>query len=55
LRTQGVIFVGIDVISDYLTEINVTPPPIGVQEAARFDGVHLARRSGTTSWCEAGG
>ncbi len=42
LRDQGLIFVGIDVIGDYLTEINVTSPT-GIQEIARFDGVHLER------------
>jgi glutathione synthase len=40
LKRQGLIFVGIDVIGDYLTEINVTSPT-GLQEIARFDGVHL--------------
>jgi len=40
LRAQGLIFVGIDVIGDYLTEINVTSPT-GLQEIARFDGIHL--------------
>jgi len=42
LREQGLIFVGIDVIGDYLTEINVTSPT-GLQEVARFDGVYLER------------
>ena len=42
LRERGLIFVGIDVIGDYLTEINVTSPT-GLQELARFDGVHLER------------
>jgi len=42
LRDQGMIFVGIDVIGDYLTEINVTSPT-GLQEIARFDGVHIER------------
>ena len=41
LRSQGMIFVGIDVIGDYLTEINVTSPT-GIQEIARFDGVDLS-------------
>ncbi len=41
LRAQGLIFVGIDVIGDWLTEINVTSPT-GLQEIARFDGVDLA-------------
>jgi glutathione synthase len=40
LRAQGMIFVGIDVIGDWLTEINVTSPT-GIQEIGRFDGVHL--------------
>ena len=40
LRELGLTFVGIDVIGDYLTEINVTSPT-GLQEIARFDGVHL--------------
>ena len=43
LREQGMIFVGIDVIGDYLTEINVTSPT-GLQEVARFDGTDLASR-----------
>ena len=41
LRDNGLIFVGIDVIGDYLTEINVTSPT-GLQEIARFDGTDLA-------------
>ena len=41
LRDQGLIFVGIDVIGDYLTEINVTSPT-GIQEIGRFDGTNLA-------------
>ena len=41
LRQRGMIFVGIDVIGDYLTEINVTSPT-GIQEASRFDGTNLA-------------
>ena len=43
LREQGMIFVGIDVIGDWLTEINVTSPT-GIQEIARFDGTDLAAR-----------
>ena len=42
LKKRGLIFVGIDVIGGYLTEINVTSPT-GLQELARFDGVHLER------------
>lgn len=40
LKRRGLIFVGIDVIGDYLTEINVTSPT-GLQEIARFDGTSL--------------
>ncbi len=40
LKARGLIFVGIDVIGDYLTEINVTSPT-GLQEINRFDGVNL--------------
>jgi glutathione synthase len=42
LRKRGMIFVGIDVIGGYLTEINVTSPT-GLQEIARFDGDHLEK------------
>ena len=41
LRDKGLIFVGIDVIGDWLTEINVTSPT-GLQEIARFDGRDLS-------------
>ena len=40
LREKGQIFVGIDVIGDYLTEINVTSPT-GLQEINRFNNVRL--------------
>lgn len=40
LKARGQIFVGIDVIGDYLTEINVTSPT-GLQEVNRFDNVCL--------------
>lgn len=43
LRKHGLVFVGIDVIGDYLTEINVTSPT-GIQEINRFDGVTLEAR-----------
>ncbi len=43
LSRRGLIFVGIDVIGDYLTEINVTSPT-GLQEIDRFDGVWLESR-----------
>ena len=41
LRSQGLLFVGIDVIGDWLTEINVTSPT-GIQEIARLDGIEIA-------------
>jgi glutathione synthase len=41
LKERGLLFVGIDVIGDYLTEINVTSPT-GIQQIDRFDGVSLA-------------
>ena len=43
LREKGQIFVGIDVIGDYLTEINVTSPT-GIQELERFDEVNIAEK-----------
>lgn len=43
LRERGLVFVGIDVIGGWLTEINVTSPT-GLQEIARFEGVHLEER-----------
>jgi glutathione synthase len=41
LRERGLIFTGIDVIGDWLTEINVTSPT-GIQELERFDGTNVA-------------
>ncbi|MFW2589201.1 glutathione synthase [Sagittula sp. SSi028] len=43
LRDHGQIFVGIDVIGDWLTEINVTSPT-GIQELERFDGINVAEK-----------
>jgi glutathione synthase len=43
LRARGLVFVGIDVIGDYLTEINVTSPT-GIQEINRLDGTTLERQ-----------
>ena len=40
LKARGLIFVGIDVIGGYLTEINVTSPT-GIQEVNGFDSVKL--------------
>jgi glutathione synthase len=42
LEERGLIFVGIDVIGDYLTEINVTSPT-GIQEINGLDGVAIER------------
>ncbi len=41
LKEKGQVFVGIDVIGNYLTEINVTSPT-GIQELERFDGTNVA-------------
>lgn len=41
LREKGQVFVGIDIIGDYLTEINVTSPT-GIMELERFDGGNIA-------------
>ncbi len=41
LKRRGLIFVGIDVIGDYLTEINVTSPT-GAQQLKRFSGADAA-------------
>lgn len=40
LKEKGLVFVGIDVIGTYLTEINVTSPT-GIQEIGRFDGISI--------------
>ena len=41
LKERGQVFVGIDVIGDFLTEINLTSPT-GIQELERFDGINVA-------------
>ena len=41
LKSKGQIFVGIDVIGNHLTEINVTSPT-GIQELERFDNINVA-------------
>ena len=41
LKREGLLFTGIDVIGDYLTEINVTSPT-GLQQIAQFDRLNLA-------------
>ena len=40
LERDGLYFVGLDIIGDYLTEVNVTSPT-GVQEVNNLDGVQL--------------
>jgi len=40
LREKGLVFVGIDMIGDYLTEINVTSPT-GIQEINQLDGIAI--------------
>jgi glutathione synthase len=41
LKRRGLIFVGIDVIGDYMTEINVTSPT-GIREVKKFGGADIA-------------
>jgi glutathione synthase len=43
LKKRGLIFTGIDVIGDYMTEINVTSPT-GIREVRRFGGQDIAKR-----------
>ncbi len=43
LKEQGLVFVGIDVIGECLTEINVTSPT-GIQEINRLDGKQLEKQ-----------
>jgi glutathione synthase len=42
LRADGLWFVGLDVIGDWLTEVNVTSPT-GIQEINALDGVALEK------------
>ena len=43
LRERGLVFVGIDVIGNHLTEINVTSPT-GIQEINRLDGIEIEKQ-----------
>jgi glutathione synthase len=43
LRERGLLFVGIDVIDGFLTEINVTSPT-GIRAIARLDGPDVAAK-----------
>ena len=49
LRQDGLIFVGIDVIGGYLTEVNVTSPT-GIREIDRLDETSLGEQ--VISWVE---
>jgi glutathione synthase len=49
LRADGLFFVGLDVIGERLTEVNVTSPT-GIQELARFTGQKPAER--VIAWAE---
>ncbi len=49
LQRDGLMFVGIDVIGGYLTEVNVTSPT-GIREIDRLNGVRLAER--VMTWLE---
>lgn len=49
LQRDGLIFVGIDVIGGYLTEVNVTSPT-GIREADRLNGTRLGHQ--VIEWVE---
>lgn len=49
LRRDGLVFVGLDIIGGYLTEVNVTSPT-GIREVDRLDGVRLGNR--VVEWVE---
>ncbi len=49
LRLDGLIFVGLDVIGEHLTEVNVTSPT-GIQELSRFSGTDQAVK--VIEWAE---
>ena len=49
LRRDGLIFVGIDIIGGYLTEVNVTSPT-GIREVDRLDDVRLGNQ--VVEWVE---
>ncbi|MCB9595558.1 MAG: glutathione synthase [Sandaracinaceae bacterium] len=49
LRQDGLVFVGLDVIGGYLTEVNVTSPT-GIQQASRLSGQNLEAK--VIEWLE---
>ncbi len=51
LAADGLHFVGIDVLGDFLTEVNVTSPT-GIQEMSRFDEVDYAGQ--VITWIQEG-
>jgi glutathione synthase len=51
LKRDGLMFVGIDVIGGYLTEVNVTSPT-GIREADRLSGVRLGHQ--VINWLTSG-
>lgn len=51
LQQQGLYFVGIDILGDYLTEVNVTSPT-GIREMSLLDGQDYADR--WIAWIERG-
>ena len=42
LSEMGIVFAGLDIIGEYLTEINVTSPT-GIREIAELDGIYIER------------
>jgi len=50
LRADGLVFVGLDVIGERLTEVNVTSPT-GIQELGRFTGTRPS--DAVMAWVEA--
>jgi glutathione synthase len=50
LRRDGLIFVGLDIIGGYMTEVNVTSPT-GIREIDRLDDVRLGNK--VVEWIEA--
>ncbi len=49
LRAEGLVFVGLDVIGGFLTEVNVTSPT-GIQQASRLSGQNLEAK--VIEWLE---
>ncbi len=49
LQKDGLVFVGIDVIGGYLTEVNVTSPT-GIREVDRLSHVRIAHQ--VVEWVE---